>query len=260
MTRRTIISAVVAVLAAILLLPAQSYAAQSHSSRARLRRAHYRYRHYHRYRHIVWNPLLKGSHESLIRQNEEIDRLELPRIQNDAELDQLIEEGQLVQITEEPGLHIAGNLKPNRRYSKAWTRDFVEDLGQAYYEEFGSQIQLTSAVRTVDQQKKLRRRNRNAAPIEGDTASSHLAGLTVDLGKRGLTKKQHLWLENYLAKLRELGLVEVAEERRQACFHVMVSERYSDWRTQLYGTTESATTSGTDQSAPGTSEETAAQR
>ena len=244
MTRRTIISIAAIAIVATLWFPGQSYAAHSRSGRARFRRAHFRYR------HIVWNPLLKGSHESLIRQNEEIDRLELPRIQNDIELNQLIDQGQLVQISEQPGLHIAGNLKPNRRYSKVWTRDFVEDLGQAYYDEFGIPIQLTSAVRTVDQQKKLRRRNRNAAPIEGDTASSHLAGLTVDLGKRGLTRKQHQWIENYLAKLRELGLVEVAEERRQACFHIMVSERYSDWRSQLYGTTESATTSGTEQEVP----------
>jgi hypothetical protein len=250
MTRRTIISAAVIAIVATLWFPGQSYAA--HSRRARLRRAHYR--------HIVWNPLLKGSHESLIRQNEEIDRLELPRIQNDIELNQLIDEGQLVQISEQPGLHIAGNLKPNRRYSKAWTRDFVEDLGQAYYDEFGTPIQLNSAVRTVDQQKKLRRHNRNAAPIEGDTASSHLAGLTVDLGKRGLTRKQHQWIENYLAKLRELGLVEVAEERRQACFHVMVSEHYSDWRTQLYGATESAATTDTDQSLPATSDDPESQK
>ena len=242
MTRRTIISAAVAVLAFTLGFPGQSFAAHSRYSRARFRRAHYR--------HIVWNPLLKGSHESLLRQNAEIDRLELPRIQNDIELNQLIDQGALVQISEQPGLHIAGNLKPNRRFSKVWTRDFVEDLGQAYYDEFGIPIQLTSAVRTVDQQKKLRRRNRNAAPIEGDTASSHLAGLTVDIGKRGLTKKQHQWVENYFAKLRELGLIEVAEERRQACFHIMVSERYTDWRGQLYGSTESAATSGGDQSVP----------
>jgi hypothetical protein len=248
MTRRTIISAALVAIIATLWFPGQSYAA--HSRRARFRRAHYR--------HVVWNPLLKGSHESLIRQNEEIDRLELPRIQNDIELDQLIGEGALVQITEQPGLHIAGNLKPNRRYSKPWTRDFVEDLGQAYYDEFGIPIQLNSAVRTVDQQKKLRRRNRNAAPIEGDTASSHLAGLTVDLGKRGLTKKQHQWIENYLAKLRELGLVEVAEERRQACFHIMVSERYTDWRTQLYGATESVAAS--DQSIPASSDDAGSQK
>ncbi len=34
--------------------------------------------------------MFRPSRDSLLRQNEEIDRLELPRIQNDAELEQLI--------------------------------------------------------------------------------------------------------------------------------------------------------------------------
>ncbi len=191
-----------------------------------------RSRGYHRarFRRVYWNPLLKGSHESMLRQNEEIDRLNLPRIQNDEQLDELIARNELVEIPEAPGLRLAANLKPNRRYCKEWTRDFVEDLGSAYYDEFGVPIQVNSAVRTAQQQKKLRRRNRNAAPIDGDTASSHLAGLTVDINKRGITKKQHAWIESYFAKLRDLGLIEVAEERRQPVFHVMVSEKYEQWR------------------------------
>lgn len=166
----------------------------------------------------------------MLRQNEEIDRLGLLRIQNDEELDELIADNELVEITEGAGLRLAPNLLPNRRYAKPWTRDFVEDMGQAYYEEFGVPLQINSAVRTAEQQKKLRRHNRNAAPIEGDVASSHMAGLTVDINKRGITKKQHKWIENYLKKYRDEGIIEVAEERRQACFHVMISERYSDYK------------------------------
>jgi len=89
---------------------------------------------------------------------------------------------------------------------------------------------VNSAVRTVEQQKKLRRRNRNAAPIDGDTASSHLAGTTVDLAKRGLTRKQKKWLDAYLKNLQDQGLIEAAEERRQACYHIMVKSQYSAWR------------------------------
>jgi hypothetical protein len=40
----------------------------------------------------------------------------------------------------------------------------------------------------------------------------------------------HQWIEEYLKNLRDQGLVEAAEERRQACFHVMVSDRYTEWR------------------------------
>ncbi len=38
---------------------------------------------------FLWNPLFRPTHESLLRQNEEMDRLELPRIQDDEELEAL---------------------------------------------------------------------------------------------------------------------------------------------------------------------------
>jgi hypothetical protein len=85
-------------------------------------------------------------------------------------------------------------------------------------------------VRTVQVQKKLRRHNRNAAPEKGDTASSHLAGITVDIQRRGMTRAQIHWMEQYLMPLRDEGLVEPEEERRQWVFHVAVSGNYGDWR------------------------------
>jgi hypothetical protein len=181
-------------------------------------------------RHLRWNPMFRPSHESLLRQNEEIDRLDLPRIQDDDELEALIATEALVPIRIGQTLRIDPRLDPKRRYCRPWTRDFMEDLSQAYYRRFHEQIQVNSAVRTVKVQKKLRRHNRNAAPAEGDTASSHLAGLTVDLQRRGMSKEQVHFVERYLFYLRALGLVEPEEERRQWVFHVMVSERYSSWR------------------------------
>src|SRR5262249_45587400 len=127
-------------------------------------------------------------------------------------------------------LKIEPSLDPTRRYCRPWTRDFVEDLSQAYYHRFGAQIQVNSAVRTVKVQKKLRRHNRNAAPADGDTASSHLAGLTVDLQRRGMTKEQIVWMEHYLFYMKAVGLVEPEEERRHWCFHIMVSGHYAEWR------------------------------
>ena len=174
--------------------------------------------------------MFRPSHESLLRQNEEIDRLDLPRIQDDDELDALKASGALVQIRIGQTLRIDPRLDPSRRYCRPWTRYFVEDLSDAFYQRFHEQIQLNSAVRTVKVQKKLRRHNRNAAPADGDTASSHLAGLTVDLQRRGMTREQVRFVERYLFYLNALGLVEPEEERRQWVFHVMVSERYSAWR------------------------------
>ncbi len=182
-----------------------------------------------RHRRIRWNPLFRPSHESLLRQNEEIDRLELPRIQDDAELEQLKAAEELVPIVESEYLRIDPTLDRDRRFCRPWTRDFVEDFGKAFYQEFHTQIQINSAVRTVQVQKKLRRHNRNAAPEKGEIASSHLAGITVDIQRRGMSRQQVKWVEQYMLPLKNMGMIEPEEERRQWVFHVMVSNRYAEW-------------------------------
>ncbi len=189
--------------------------------------------HHAHHRHLRWtrwNPMFRPSHESLLIQNAEINRLELPRIQDETELEALKADGSLLPIIPSESLRIEPSLDPSRRYCRPWTRDFVQDLSQAYYNRFHQQIQVNSAVRTVKVQKKLRRHNRNAAPYEGDTASSHLAGVTVDLQRRGMTKDEIRWMEHYLFYMKAVGLVEPEEERRHWCFHIMVSGNYTEWR------------------------------
>jgi hypothetical protein len=166
----------------------------------------------------------------MLRQNEEIDRLRLTRISDDQQLEELELRGELVSLHDSKAMQIAPNLELNRRFCRPWTRAFLEDLSQAFYAQFHQAIQVTSAVRTVDQQARLQRWNHNAAPIDGETASSHLAGLSVDLGKGPMSGKQRAWIDRYVLKLQQLGLVEAAEERRQACYHIMVSERYDLYR------------------------------
>jgi len=189
-----------------------------------------RYHRMHRFHRMRWNPVFKPSHESLLLQNEEINRLNLPRIYDDKQLEKLKLSGDLVPITTSEALRIQPSLDPARRYCRTWTMEFLEDISTAYYKQFHQQIQVNSAVRTVLVQKKLRRHNRNAAPETGETASSHLAGLTIDLQRRGMTKAQVSWVEAYLKPLKELGLIEPEEERRQYCFHIMVAGSYSDYR------------------------------
>jgi len=186
--------------------------------------------HHRHFRWLRWNPMFRPSHESLLIQNAEINRLELPRIQNETELEALKADGSLLEIRAGETLRLDPRLDPSRRFCRPWTLDFVNDLSQAFYNRFHQQIQVNSAVRTVAVQKKLRRHNRNAAPADGDTASSHLAGVTVDLQRRGMSKAQILWMEHYLFYMKALGLVEPEEERHQWVFHIMVSGLYSDWR------------------------------
>jgi hypothetical protein len=189
-----------------------------------------KYRSTRKTRPVRWSPLLRGSHESMLRQNEEINRLDLPRIMDDDQLNELIARKDLVPIEEGTALKVASNLDANKRYCRPWTRNFLDDISQAYYEQFHQPIQVNSAVRTVEQQHNLRRHNRNAAAETGEITSSHLGGLTVDLNKRGLTRKQRQWISQYVYQIQQAGMVEAAEERRQPVFHIMVYDGYTAWR------------------------------
>jgi hypothetical protein len=191
----------------------------------------HRHRHHARLRRLRYYgppvaPELRGSRDSLLKQNSEIDQAGLQRIEDDEQLQQLEERGVLVPIQETQYLVVNPSLKENRRYARPWAAQFVDDLSREFYEKFRKPIEVNSAVRTAEQQRKLMRRNHNAAPAEGEIASSHLAGTTIDIAKRGLTRKQHKWIADYLAEMKKQDIIEPEEERRQACFHVMVSQRY----------------------------------
>jgi len=174
--------------------------------------------------------MFRPTRESMVRQNEEVDRLELPRIQDEEELNELKASHALVPIEANDHVRFDPRLDPDRRFCRPWTAEFVQDLGEAYYKEFHTSIQVNSAVRTAQVQKKLRRHNRNAAAEKGELASSHLAGITVDIQRRGLSREQILWVEQYMLPLKNMGLIEPEEERHEWVFHVMVSDRYAEWR------------------------------
>jgi len=211
----------------VLAICGQSLGLHQYVPTRRARRATLHRTHARRFR---WNPVFRPSRDSLLRQNEEIDRLSLPRIQDDAELEQLKADEELTPIVASQTLRFDPRLDPSRRYCRPWTREFLDDLSDAYYRQFHTPIQVNSAVRTVKVQKKLRRHNRNAAPEKGETASSHLAGITVDIQRRGMSREQVKWMENYMMPLKQLGLIEPEEERHQWVFHVAVSGHYTDYR------------------------------
>jgi hypothetical protein len=173
-----------------------------------------------------WSPMFPGSHEMLVRENEELDRLQLPRISDEYELLRYESSQELVPVPETDALKLAADLTDSHRYARPWTRDFLQDFSEAFYTQFHSPIQINSLVRTVEQQHRLRRWNRFAAPEFGDTASTHLTGVTFDMSRRGLTFDQYEWIRNYLLPLQAQGMVDPIEER-QPVLHVVVYEKYS---------------------------------
>ncbi len=176
---------------------------------------------------FVMPPALRGSHDSLVRQNqisEETDSLE--RIQDDDDLAARIAGGMLVPVPASSALAVNGNLPENRRYCRPWTASFLADLSRAHAAQFHSPLLVTSAVRTVAYQKQLERVNGNAAAAEGDIASPHLTGASIDIAKQGLSRREIAWMRDRLLPLQEAGKIDVAEEFQQACFHITVYRSY----------------------------------
>jgi hypothetical protein len=175
---------------------------------------------------LILPPPLYGSREVLLHQNEMADHDGLTRVQDDADLLDLRREKKLVPLPESSALTVDYRLPENRRFSRPWTATFLAVLARDYYASFHSPLQVDSAVRTVAVQQRLVRTNGNAAPSTGDTASPHLTGQAVDIGKGGLTHTQIAWLRTYLQPLIDQGKIDVEEEFQQACFHISVYKSF----------------------------------
>lgn len=194
--------------------------------------AHLSSHHRRHFRRIVFYSPIKGSHESLVRQNQKANQDELERIQDAAQLEELTRNQELVAVPLGRTLTVDPKLPDERRYCRPWTRTFLKDFANAYYMEFKSPLQLNSAVRTAEVQQKLRRHNRNAAlaaadsPEDGDIMSPHLTGEAIDIAKRGMTRKQRAWVQNYLLNVQNEGLIDAEEEFRQPVFHISVYRDY----------------------------------
>jgi len=172
-------------------------------------------------------PPLRGSFESLVRQNERTEADNLERIQDDDDLADRITRGMLVPVPVSPALTVNEKLPVNRRYCRPWTATFLTELARAHAAAFHSPLEVSSAVRTVAYQKQLEKVNGNATSAEGDIASPHLTGATIDIAKRGMSRQQISWMRAWLLPLENAGKIDVEEEFHQACFHITVYKSYA---------------------------------
>ena len=170
---------------------------------------------------------LRGSLASLERQNARLEADGLERILDEADLSSRIENKLLVPLPASAALMVNPNLEENHRYCRTWTARFLADLAKAHEAVFHKPIEVNSAVRTVEYQKRLMNSNGNAAAAEGDIVSPHLTGATIDIAKQGLSRKELAWMRSQLLGLQQAGKIDVEEEFAQACFHITVYKSYT---------------------------------
>jgi len=177
-------------------------------------------------RRAVMPPPMRGSLISLERQNEMATAEGLERIEDEDDLSDRIARKLLVPIPDSGALTVNGNLPEHHRYCRPWTARFLSDLARAHAAQFHGSLEVSSAVRTVEYQKRLMAVNGNAAAAEGDIVSPHLTGATIDIAKSGLSRQEIGWMRYWLAPFQTAGKIDVEEEFQQACFHITVYKSY----------------------------------
>jgi len=156
-----------------------------------------------------------ATHDSVAAENRRADALGYKRYINTEDMRQGVLSGQLVPIE---GVKIDAKLPKDRRFLRPEAESFLERINR----DCGSTLTIDSAIRPADVQRRLLRINKNAAPVDGDRASSHERGSTFDIAQRGLSRRAYRLLIVRLLYYMANGRILVIEER--GCIHVFVGD------------------------------------
>jgi len=148
---------------------------------------------------------------------------------------QLLKDDKLVKITDNEYYRI-WPLSHSHPYLTPKAEEFLEDLGKRFQKKLDEKglpayyFQISSLLRTKENQKNLSRSNGNAA-----SNSSHMYGTTFDIPYTTVVKRTFLWneaevtdgnasklLSEAIGELRKEGRCVVVTERKEACFHITV--------------------------------------
>ncbi len=171
---------------------------------------------------------LKGSKSSLKKQNEVADKHNMSRMKNKKQIKRMKNKGYLKKLPRKTEDYYT-TMPEDLAYVRPYTKLFIERFSSQYGSKFDKRLKISSATRTFDYQRHLRKRNRNAAPYSGPLASSHLTGATIDISKKGMSNREKRWIRNVLITLEKKGYIEAVEEFAQSTFHVMVYPEYASY-------------------------------
>ncbi|NVJ86840.1 MAG: hypothetical protein HWE15_11080 [Algoriphagus sp.] len=146
-------------------------------------------------------------------------------IMDEVGLFQLVKDGALLEIDAGLGYEVE-KLTHSHPYLTPEAKKVLGQIGKTYQALVGgdSFFTVTSGTRTIEQQKKLGRRNRNAT--KGN--SSHSFGLSFDIsyirfdGEKSWDWKKQKQLEKVLSHFQKENKIYVIKERKQNCFHITV--------------------------------------
>lgn len=152
------------------------------------------------------NVSLRGSPNSMVRQNEVAHELGYVFVRSSAEIDALVEEGLLVPVEGNEDYVVNGGV--SYAYARPEVRLFIERLAAQYHEGTGERLVVTSLTRPLTEQ-----------PDNAHDLSVHPAGIAMDL-RISSRRASRAWLESVLLKLERGRLLDITRERWPPHYHV----------------------------------------
>jgi hypothetical protein len=177
--------------------------------------------------------VLAATSASQSIQNARADAYHLSRMRNIAMIRRFHAAGLLVSVPWRTRFYYLHQIPAAYRYLRPWAKTFLDRLSREFYAACHQRLRVTSLVRTVALQRRLLRRNSNAADAMGAYRSSHLTGATLDISKHFMSPQGRIWMRRVLDRLAEEGYLYAVEEFEQPCFHVMVYPNYADYVSRL---------------------------
>lgn len=170
--------------------------------------------------------LLAANTASQSIQNARADSYHLARMTDRSMVEDFAAAGYLVSVPPETRSYYLHGVPASYSYLRPWAKRFLDRISLDYYANFHQPLRITSLIRTVSLQRRLARRNHNAAEATGDDRSSHLTGATLDISKHSMSWREKIWLRRELVNLEKSGYLYAIEEFHEPCFHVMVFPTY----------------------------------
>ncbi len=152
---------------------------------------------------------LLGSHESLLRQNEEAREHDFTYLRTSSDVRDYAQQGLLVRLPGNSDYELAGE-EVSFPYARPEVKTFVERLSTQYREACGERLVVTSLTRPITRQ-----------PPNASAISVHPTGMAVDL-RRSDSSGCRQWLETVLLDLEGKGVLEATREQYPPHYHVAV--------------------------------------
>jgi hypothetical protein len=151
---------------------------------------------------------LLGSHESLLRQNEEAREHDFTYLRTTADVRDYVQQGLLVRLPGSSDYELADNV--SFPYARPEVKTFIERLSDQYRSACGERLVVTSLTRPITRQ-----------PANASAISVHPTGMAIDL-RRSDSSGCRLWLETVLLDLENKGVIEATREQYPPHYHVAV--------------------------------------